>query len=256
MIAEVDRVPRAGARRRVRRLHGRARRPRARAARRRGGAGDRPRPRPRGARRGGRRAGAVGRARRARARRLPQPGRRCSTRGASRRWTACSPISACRRCSSRARAGASAFSATSRSTCGWTAARDRPRRIWSRRRDEVGAGRRHLPLRRGAVLAPDRARHRGGAGREPIATTGRAGRDRAAGGPAARSLADRSGDADVSGAADLGEPRARRARRVPDRGGAAARAPGAGWSSSRFTRSRIGSSSTRSAPGRRTRRWR
>ena len=45
----------------------------------------------------------------------------------------------------------------------------------------------------------------------------------------ARVPADRSGDADVPGAADLGQPRARRARRVPRRRGAAAARRARGW---------------------------
>ena len=63
---------RAGARRPVRRLHGRPRRPRARAARGGRDAPDRPRSRPDGARARARDARAVGRSRRARARRLPR----------------------------------------------------------------------------------------------------------------------------------------------------------------------------------------
>ena len=55
----------------------------------------------------------------------------CSTRAASRASPARSPISACRRCSSTPRAAGSAFSATSRSTCGWTGrGRRRPPTCW------------------------------------------------------------------------------------------------------------------------------
>ena len=71
---------------------------------------------------------------------------------------------------------------------------------------------------------------------------------------AARLPAHRSGDAHVPGAAHLGQPRARRARRVPRDGGARGCAPARGWPSSRFTRSRTGSSSTRSARSQQRRR--
>ncbi len=84
--------------------------------------------------------------------------------------------------------------------------------------------------------------------------------DRAARGAEARVSADRSGDAHVSGAAHLGQPRAGRTRHLrPRRHTAFAHAAGKsrggeedararavdGWRSSRSTRSRIASSSTR-----------
>ena len=81
-----------------------------------------------------------------------------------------------------------------------------------------------------------------GARREsPIDTTGAAGRDRPARGSAQGPPAHRPGDADLPGAAHLGEPRARRARRVPRgaRRGACWRTRG--WRSSRSTRSRTAS---------------
>ena len=77
-------------------------------------------------------------------------------RGSTARW----PISACRRCSSTPTDAASASAATSRWTCGWIARRGRPRPICCATIDETRARRRDLPVRRGAVLAAHRARHR------------------------------------------------------------------------------------------------
>ena len=112
----------------------------------------------------------------------------------------------------------------------------------ARRRRGRGPRQRDLPVRRGAPFAPDRAGHRP-AGRESgrIETTGALADDRAPRGADARLPADRSGDAHVPGAADLGQPRARGARRVPGgrrRGGCW---PARGSRSSRSTRSRTAS---------------
>ena len=116
------RAPRAVARRPVRRLHGRSRRPRARAARSRRDASDRPRSRSGGARAARRESLAPWRDRvelvHADYRALDAV---LDGAAASAASTARSPISACRRCSSTPRAAASASSATSRSTCGWIA---------------------------------------------------------------------------------------------------------------------------------------
>ena len=77
------------------------------------------------------------------------------------------------------------------------------------------ARRRDLSVRRRAVLTTHRARHR----RVPPSGADRDNRparvDRPPGRAETRLSADRSGDADVSGAADPGQPRARRPRSVP-----------------------------------------
>ena len=119
MVARSPRPARAVARRAVRRLHRRPRRPQPRAARGRRDAAGRPRPRPLGAGARARDARGLRRSRRAGARRLPRARIACSTSAASTAWPAASPISACRRCSSTPRGAASASAATSRSTCGW-----------------------------------------------------------------------------------------------------------------------------------------
>ena len=73
--------------------------------------------------------------------------------------------------------------------------------------DERDAGRRDLPVRRGALLAPHRARHRRRRdAAEPMRTTGQLAQIVRRAIPRRGLPADRSGDADVSGAADLGEP--------------------------------------------------
>ena len=98
----------------------------------------------------------------------PRPARHSTSSTA--RW----PTSACRRCSSTRRAAASASSATSRSTCGWIAATGDDRGRSRRPCDGARARRRDLRVRRRALLAPDRARHRRRArGEAPIDTTGR-----------------------------------------------------------------------------------
>ena len=85
----------------------------------------------------------------------------------------------------------------------------------------------------------------------PIDTTGRLAAIVRRAGAAPGAPADRSGDAHVPGAAHLGQPRARRAGRVPGGGGAAAAGRARGSRSSRSTRSKTASSSTRSARWRR-----
>ena len=75
----------------------------------------------------------------------------------------------------------------------------------------------------------------------PIATTGALATIVRRAIPRARPHAHRSGDTDVSGAAHLGQPRARGARPRSSKRRRAGFAPAGGWSSSRFTRSRIGS---------------
>ena len=173
MVAEVLELLAAVARRRVRRLHGRARRPQPRAAR---GGRDRVlgldrdldalRARARG-------AGGVRRSRRARPRRLPRAGPRARRARHRRRRPASSPISACRRCSSTPRGAASASAATSRSTCAWIRAAGPSVAGSAARRRGDRAGRRDLSLRRGAASRRV-ARAIVHARREsPIDTTGR-----------------------------------------------------------------------------------
>ena len=81
--------------------------------------------------------------------------------------------------------------------------------------DQAGrgsAGQRDLPVRRGAVLAPDQPRAGGRA--RPIATTA-SGWRRSCGARCRPGVAaDRSGDAHVPGVADLGQRRTGRTRRV------------------------------------------
>ena len=165
-----------------------------------------------------------------------------STRGRSPWSTARSPTSASRRCSSTRRAAASVSSATNRSTCAWIVRRVTPRPISSRAATERRARRHDLPLRRRAVLAAHRARD----GRDAPRNAGRpprrsSPRSCAALDSAARLHAHRSGDADLSSAPDLGQPRARRPRSLSRGGRARGCAPARGSPSSRFIRSRIGS---------------
>ena len=229
-----DRGPRpaaAVARRAVRRLHGRARRPQPRAARGRRDARARARSRRR-------------RRSRSRARRWPRSAIASSSctpttaswtrvldeRGIDARRRRRSPTSACRRCSSTPRDAASASAATSRSTCGWIRRSGPSVADLLRDVDEARARRRDLSVRRGARVAPGRARHRRrrGASRRST-TTGQLAAIVRRAVPHHGLPADRSGDAHVPGAAHLGEPRARRARRVP---GAARR--GACWQDARL----------------------
>ena len=75
------------------------------------------------------------------------------------------------------------------------------------------------------IARRDRRRAADGADRDD----GAAGAHRPRRGSAQGLPADRPGDADVPGAAHLGQPRARRARHVPGGGVAPAAAPGRGW---------------------------
>ena len=151
------------ARRRVRRLHGRSGRPLARAARSRRDAPDWPRSR----------SGGAARWRRSRSRSSATASSSCTqtiassascsiaaaSSGSTVRWR----ISACRRCSSTPRAAGFSFrrdepldmrmDQTQRADGGRSA----------RERRRGGARQRDLPIRRGAILAPHRARDRRGA---------------------------------------------------------------------------------------------
>ena len=237
----------AGTRRPLRRLHGRPRRPRARAARGGRDAPHRARSRRRRARARARDARAVARSRRARARRLPRRSTRCSTTAASTRIDGALAdlgVSSMQFDDAGPRLQLPARRAARHAHGSQRAATPPP--ISSRARQRARARRRDLPVRRRALLAAHRARDRRRARRTaPIRHDRAAGRDRPARDSAARLPAHRSGDAHVPGAAHLGQPRARRARSLPRNGGRGACAPARGWSSSRFTRSRIGSSSTR-----------
>ena len=227
LVDEVRTAPAAGARRHLRRLHGRSRRPRAGAARGgatrligidrdTGGAGDRARD--------ARRLWTI-------ASTLVHADYReldavLDARGHRARWTGCWRTSACRRCSSTPRDAASASGATSRSTCGWTARSGDDRRRAARRRRRDGAGRRDLPVRRGAATRGGRARDRDGAARRRrIETTGQLAEIVRRAVRRTRVAADRSGDAHVPGAAHLGQPRAGRARLVSRLSCRAAAAP-------------------------------
>ena len=81
-----------------------------------------------------------------------------------------------------------------------------------------------LRIRRRAVFAPHRPRHRRRAARGADRHHAAPGGDRPPRGADARLSAHRSGDAHVPGAAHLGEPRARRARRLSRRDGERLRA--------------------------------
>ena len=123
----------------------------------------------------------MGRSRRARPRRLPRDRRRARQPAHRVTSTARSPTSASRRCSSTRRAAASAFSATSRSTCGWIARSGETAADLVARVERARARRRDLSLRRGALLAAHRPRASSDARREaPIDTTGAARGDRPA----------------------------------------------------------------------------
>ena len=140
---------------------------------------------------------------------LPRMSIASSTPAASTRSTAPSPISASRRCSSTSRDAASASSATSRSTCAWTA------RPGDTAADLVArASERELA---DAIFQYGEERFSRRIARLHCASAGR-GADRhdgPAGGPrpprraGARIPAHRPGDAHVPGAPHLGEPRAR-----------------------------------------------
>ena len=163
-------APRAG--RPVRRLHGRARRPRARCSK--------------PARRASSASIATSTRWRARARRW-RPGAtasswctptiarstRCSTAARSRTSTARSPTSASRRCSSTRRAAASASSATSRSTCAWIAAAATRPPIWSRARASASSPTRSSSTAKSASRAASRARWSSARREAPVDTTGR-----------------------------------------------------------------------------------
>ena len=164
----------------------------------------------------------AGRSRRVRARRLPAAAGGPRRRGASSACRACWPTSACRRCSSTPRDAGSASGATSRSTCAWTRAREPTAADLVNQADEeelanaifrFGEERYSRRIARALVAA------------RPITTTGELAAVVRRAVPTRGLAADRSGDADVPGAAHLGERRARRARslRVGRRRSAGAR---------------------------------
>ena len=107
---------------------------------------------------------------------------RCSTRAGSSGWTACSRISASRRCSSTRQGRGFSFRRDEpldmrMDTSSGTTAADLLAAV-----DEKDAGRRDLPVRRGAPRAPDgTGDRRRRASARPIETTGRLADDRAAG---------------------------------------------------------------------------
>ena len=108
--------------------------------------------------------------------------------------------------------------------------------------DGARARRRDLPVRRGALFAAHRPGHRRTrASEQPIETTGRLAAHRQARRSAAGLRAHRSGDAHVSGAANLGQPGARRPRPVSRDGRAPAARRGAAGGRSRFILSKTAS---------------
>ena len=129
--------------------------------------------------------------------------------------TPCCSTSVSPPCRSTGPSAASRTPPTRRSTCGWTLPTSRR----GRDRQHLGRARArdHLPpLRRGALRAPDRTRHRptprGGADRAHRAPR----RRRARLDPGARALRRGTpGEAGVPGAPDRGQPRARIARGRP-----------------------------------------
>ena len=99
------------------------------------------------------------------------------------------------------------------------------------RRGGVGDRRRDLPVRRGAILAPHRARRSSRRAQQaPLETTTQLAAIVRRAVPRRGFIANRSGDAHVSGAAHLGEPRAREHRRLPGTAVRAARRRARGWS--------------------------
>ena len=229
MVAEVARLLAAVARRAVRRLHGRPRRPRACAARGRRDARDRPRSRSDALGDRARGARAVRRSRRAGARRLSRAAARPRRSAASTRIDG-----------ALADLGVSSMQLDAEGR-GFSFRRDEPLDMRMDRtqrptaadllRDvdeeeladvifQFGEERYSRRVAR-AIVTARRARR--------LTTTGAAGRDRAARDSAARLSADRSGDADLPGAAHLGQPRARRARRVSRAGGRAPAGRARGW---------------------------
>ena len=194
--------------------------------------------------RGAHDARALGRSRRARPRRLPgdRRGARCARRRARRRRARRSRrlVDAVRRAGPRLQ-----LSARRAARHAHGSQRRRDRRGTDRPRRRARARGRDLRVRRGTVLAADRARHRRRAPRRPIDTTGRAGGDRPPRVPergyqridpatrtfqALRIWVNR----ELEGLDSFSRPR---------RGGCA---PARGSSSSLSTRSRTASSSTRS----------
>ena len=229
MAAETVELLDAVARRPVRGLHRGARRPHARAARGRRLPRARPRSRYDGARAGRRLAGGLWQTASSSCTPTTGSSARSSTHAASTASTARWRTSACRRCSSTRRGAGSASGATSRSTCGWIRRRARPPRTsWPRpaktdlanvifqygeERFSRRIARRIVEARQAAADRHDRS--------------ARAHRPQR--GPAQGLPADRPGDADVPGAAHLGQPRARGARRASCWRRRAGCAPGRGW---------------------------
>ena len=227
LVAEVVSILAPRAERRVRGRHGRAGRAHRGAA----GGGRRPRDRDRSRRARARIARATGSRRdrdrvefvHADYRDLPAVLRR-PRRGA--RWPACSWISACRRCSWTTRRADSVFGRAGRSTCGWITSSgpslaDRLAGVDETTLADViwrfGEERRSRRVAR-AILA---ARDRGELDTTLALAVGGAARRRRR-----RVAADRPGDAHVSGAADLGERRARWAGAVRGRRRSACFSPG------------------------------
>ena len=175
MTAEVLQLPAARARRTVRRLHGRPRRPRASAARRLA------RPAAARTRSRSRRAGARARDAGARGRSQVElvhadyrdDRRRARSAPASPRVDgALADLGVSSLAVRRRRAAASVSSATSRSTCGWIAPPAKPRRDLVARTTRARARRRDFSVWRGAVFAAHRAGARSSnADDAPIDTT-------------------------------------------------------------------------------------
>ena len=228
LVSETLGAARAVAWRPLRRLHGRSRGPQPGAPRSRSIARARPRPRRGRARAGGGRTRPVWRSRRARARRLPRSragARRPRDRAHRRRPRRPGRVLDAARCR-RARVQLSARRAA-RHAHGPLAPADGCRSAGGRRRR--GAGERDLPVRRRALLAPDRAGDRAGPG-------SLAGRDdwparahRPARDSGARPPAHRSRDANVPGVAHPGQSRARGTRCVSSAPRSGGSSPAAGW---------------------------
>ncbi len=185
-----------------------------------------------------------------RARRLPRSAGGACRPAASTASMVRSPISACRRCSSMRRDAASVSVGTNRSTCAWIKRTGPTAAQLVAEADEVDLA--DVIFRYGEERFSRRiARaHRRGPARRADCHDRPAGRHRPSRDSAQGLPAHRSGDPHVSGAANLGQSRAGRSRRVSRRCVAPAAAPARGSRSSPFIRSRIGSSSTPSG------RWR